>query len=277
MSNTEEPAEVVPINAKTKLEWWEEIALPKWSCLVVSGEPVTEEEAAEIIIRTDGLYWIANDTDMVREMYQVLGVEVGDHGWPVSGALDGIRKELMVIETIEYLKNQRIISAWVGGPHGWCDWNGTIGCNTFNIGKYPSIAAVLDEWKQIAHAFSWLTLRSQLFSGAQCEPSVIPLIEFNIHGGTAVIVDDQPPNIEKLATPTNVPQSAMLAVIMSPAGLRERGRTPEDLARAVEIVRERLKETEDGVTVLGRFERDDDEPTVSSERREVFADETSET
>ena len=106
MTETEEPAGApthwaTETKPETEKHWWETLVLPKWSALVVSGEPIDEEQALEVIVRTDGLYWIGNDTSMAREMYKALGVGVGDHGWPITEELDKLRKEIKVIDHLQ--------------------------------------------------------------------------------------------------------------------------------------------------------------------------------
>ena len=44
------------------------IALPKWSAMVVKGKSVTEEQAAEIIVRTDSAYFNNNDEEFCKKL-----------------------------------------------------------------------------------------------------------------------------------------------------------------------------------------------------------------
>ena len=60
-------------------------------------------------------------------------------------AFSTLKKDISHIE-LEYLSNHRIVSSWIGGPHGWCNWEGNIGCNNYNIGKHPSCKEVYNEW-----------------------------------------------------------------------------------------------------------------------------------
>jgi hypothetical protein len=43
--------------------------LPKWPGLLVVGKPVTREQAMEIIIRTDSLWFSTNDYKFSKECY----------------------------------------------------------------------------------------------------------------------------------------------------------------------------------------------------------------
>jgi hypothetical protein len=88
---------------------------------------------------------------------------------------------------LHYLHNSRIASSWVGGPHGWCDWSGAITSANYNIGKWPSVREVFDDWSAIAAAFPFLRLWSQLYSGETCEDGTTPLVEFVIGEGKATV------------------------------------------------------------------------------------------
>ncbi len=144
----------------------------KWPRLLVVGEPVTEAQADEILIRTDSWYLGGNDREWERTLHEV----AAEFGWPpepdrrTSAAYARIaqyraahewQRALGILE-LGYLHNARIASSWVGGPHGWCDWSGRIGCSTFNVGKWPSSDEITDDWQAIAEAFPYLDLTAQL-------------------------------------------------------------------------------------------------------------------
>lgn len=137
----------------------------KWPRLLVVGEPVTERQANEIIIRTtnwSGLF--TNDKTWERGVSAVLTKfghpGLGHHSTGWSDAVVAWQERIGALDLF-YLNNNRIMSAWYGGPHGWCDWNGDIGCTTWNIGKWPSNLEVSEDWRAIAAAFPYLELRAQ--------------------------------------------------------------------------------------------------------------------
>lgn len=137
--------------------------LTKWPRLLVTGNPVTKEQANEILIRTQCWVPFTNDMAWEQELADILAAHNGptrsrSWGW------DGIREWKTRIQALNlgYLHNDHIASAWWGGPHGWCDWNGTIGCTTWNIGKWPTVEEVTDDWQNIAAAWPFLHLRAQL-------------------------------------------------------------------------------------------------------------------
>ena len=156
--------------------------LPKWPALLVVGEPVTKKQAAEIIIRTQHFFFNTNDRVFQDQLQEAVGLD-GDYDFDKIGKRYTEYKCL----NIEFLVNSRIVSCYIGGPHGWCNWDGAIGCSSYNIGKWPTIEDVLAEWKTIAAAFPFLKLKSQLFSGEHDEEELKPVIQFNIADGQATI------------------------------------------------------------------------------------------
>lgn len=186
------------------------LSLPKWPAMVVVGRPVTREQAMEIIIRTDDLYFSSNDhrfNKQLNEYFFDVKIEVDGYS-----ALDAaIRTKLGLSSdnqhkfyhevydytgnkrlevgqlNLDYLRNSRIVSSWIGGAHGWCDWNGNILCDNYNIGKWPSVKEVYNEWKIIAKAFPYLDLTCQLMNHeASCEDMVdnpSPIVDFIVKNG----------------------------------------------------------------------------------------------
>lgn len=169
----------------------------KWPRLLVVGDAVTKEQADEILIRTNqwhGLF--SNDKEWLAIVRQVAN-EYGrpaelDHAAVNAGAalarmraMDAWEKSLGILE-LSYLSNWRIMSCWFGGPYGWCDWDGTIGASTFNIGKWPSTAEVTEEWQAIATAFPFLNLRAQCLED---EGAGAVAGTWTVAGGTVDYVD----------------------------------------------------------------------------------------
>jgi hypothetical protein len=162
--------------------------LPKWPAIVVVGENVTLEQASEIIIRTNGGLWFScNDHEWEKMLYEALNVKLtGDYPRPDYADLELAQGVYSVLEEVEYLSNDRIASCYVGGPNGWCDWDGTIGVNDKNIGKWPSCEDVFEEWKTIARAFPFLNLQCQLFDKEHCEDNPQVLIQFDVADANVV-------------------------------------------------------------------------------------------
>lgn len=214
-----------------------QISLPKWPALTVVGEKVTPEQAMQIIIRTNGGVWFSsNDKEFTRDLYKALGVETDESGHPRDyTALDAVEERYQIISPLEYLCNQQIVSAFIGGPHGWCNWNGDIFCNSYNIGKWPDAEVVLNEWAKIAEAFPFLSLKSQLFSGEVGDPDsvVVPVVEFQVsHGEVTAFL----PEGTLVPTVSNISVSAVSSLIILPAiSRREQGCTLDQFRQALEL------------------------------------------
>lgn len=222
--------------------------LTKWPLLVVEGDRVTGEQANEILIRTNSWMYGCNDKAWERTVGEIVGLPAEPDYYRLAPddfaermrlvnerqAIEREFNEALGILDLEYLYNQRIMSAWIGGPKGWCDWDGQIACNTYNIGKYPDSSEVEAEWAAIAEAFPYLRLRAQLFPD---EGEVItPAVEYRVAEG----------RVEVVVAPTDVltgrPDNSIADDFIDQVRFgfrpgRERGVSVERLVAAVEQVR----------------------------------------
>lgn len=208
-----------------------QVTLPKWPALTVLGTPVTQEQAAEIIIRTNDWGSSCNDPDWEMTVWQTAGFEIKKHSpnlieipWDSRHRTE---KELRVL-SLNYLCNYRIMSNWIGGTHGWCDWNGDIRSCNYNIGKWPTEQEVLDEWKAIAYHFPFLSLRAQLWSGEASGEGIYPVCEFVVRGGRASQVEPD----GRVLRPEYLEINAGVLSLN-----REHGCDQETLEKAVSLVR----------------------------------------
>ncbi|HEY9372556.1 hypothetical protein [Streptomyces sp.] len=212
--------------------------LTKWPRLLVVGEPVTREQANEILIRTDSWRFFLND-----QAWETAVCDLGDeYGMPVDSmrrlkpgeyserwrdieADKQARRERMGILDLHDLANHRIGSSWIGGPHGWCDWDGKIGCSNYNIGKWPTVEDVTEDWQAIAAAFPYLNLHAQVVTD-EGEGEVAAT--WAVRDGEAALVEP----VERIvdAEPDDV--EGMVFGLMFNAG-RERGVSLERLRAAL--------------------------------------------
>lgn len=169
------------------------VNLNKWPAMLVVGEKVTVEQAIEINFRTACSYWSSNDKDFLAFIAEVIGANVGNYR--NVEFTDEIREAWGHIP-LEYLSNSNIVSSYIGGPHGWCSWDGEIFSNSYNIGKWPTVREVYDDWCRIAEAFPFLNLRCQLMSGECSEERLTALVEFVVKDGAVeVLIPDATPMI----------------------------------------------------------------------------------
>lgn len=183
-----------------------DIELPKWPAMAVVGKPVTKEQAEDILIRTDCNFpdftHAGNNRRTAKEFNEVFGIPMEDlvdlsekdqnERW--KEMMGRVNKAQEISERYKklrlyYLSNDRIISAYIGGPRGWCDWSGNIYSTNFNIGKWPSIGQVKDEWETILKAFPFLDLKCQLFNGETSEENLQPVVEYVVRKGKVEVVE----------------------------------------------------------------------------------------
>jgi hypothetical protein len=213
------------------------LVLPKWPAFAVKGEQVTEDQAHEILFRTNSWPSSCNDDEwekIVNETTECPSYPDGAEGWREYGDLAEAWNEKYKILELEYLRNSRVMSAYVGGPHGWCNWDGQIGCDSYNIGKWPSVENVYEEWSRIAEAFPYLDLRCQLWSGEQCQTDegIRPVVEFKVKDGKVVM--SLPGEPISVVDRSHEEMISILEGLHNPE--REHGCTVDNLRRAMEII-----------------------------------------
>ncbi len=196
--------------------------LPKWPAITVIGDDVSQVQAAEILIRTDGhmpdFEYATNSRSLNERLSEIFGLPIHrlDHSStsveerfdimvPHWNAVSRLRKRLKILE-LEYLSNYQIASSYIGGPHGWVDWYGRVMYSGHNIGKWPSIETVAKEWVTIAKAFPFLNLRCQLYDRESCEVGAEPVVTFEVENGKVAarkpgkeIIEVDEPDFETMA------------------------------------------------------------------------------
>lgn len=186
------------------------VGLPKWPQMLVAGKKITEEQAKEIIFATDRAlintsgyngndreyekyfaelthysrfnmnYNFKHETDEERD----LAISNRKNIW---AATEEFEKRAGFLRT-EYVYNAFAISAFVYGPAGWCHPDGTISF-VHNVGKWPSVKEVFDEWVLIATRWPFLDLTVTLMSGESCEDLTAPLVTFIVSEGKVNAVE----------------------------------------------------------------------------------------
>lgn len=148
----------------------------KWPRLIVVGERITPAQAEQVIVRTDSGYLHCNDREWEKAARKIMGLydfmedrdesRLDERGYIPSG-INREREARTALGMLElhYLHNTQIAGAWLGGgTQGWCHWDGRVGSANWNIGKWPSVEEVTEDWKEIAKIFPFLDLRCQVAS-----------------------------------------------------------------------------------------------------------------
>lgn len=166
-----------------------DVGLPKWPQMRVWGPSITPEQAREIIIRTDQFWqgYGGNDHDFQRRLCAAVGfpyMDYGDRNMDWRAASDGqerFRASIGYVGT-EYVHNGWISNAFIFGPSGWCHPDGTIHF-VHNVGKWPSVREVMEDWAVIAQEWPFLDLDACLMSGEGCEDDARPLVTIQVRAG----------------------------------------------------------------------------------------------
>lgn len=166
-------------------------SLPKWPEMRTIGAPITPKQARNIIMRTDAClsYFSGNNREWLSAVANIIGLKYSEK-YPnyEHDDLEKIRNKINFIY-VEYIMPDRISSSYIGGPNGWVDWNGNIGESGHNIGKWPDVKTVFEEWGAIANAFPFLDMRCQLFDKEGCEDNSNAVIEYVIKNGEVNVVE----------------------------------------------------------------------------------------
>lgn len=140
----------------------------KWPVLVVAGDDVTPEQAAEIIVATTiwdlTLTFQGADLEWSAKTAAAMGVfrEDLESSFVDRDSIDRFF-ERIGFEQVEYAHNDRILPPQGEASNGWLSLDGRVGtCGTYFASKWPRPEDVDAEWRRIAARFPYLNLRAQL-------------------------------------------------------------------------------------------------------------------
>jgi hypothetical protein len=144
--------------------------------------------------------------------------------------MEEYKQRFHVLE-LEYLGNQLFASCYIGGPHGWCDLKGNIFQSDKNVGKWPSVGEVLEDWAKIAERLPFLSLRAQLFNYEAGEDTLEDrpreaVVEYVVKDGGVTL---RYPGEEITYKSRNVVEEFIQDVSQRGLLSRERGISKEDL------------------------------------------------
>jgi hypothetical protein len=199
------------------------LGLPKWPQHYVTGNPVTVDQAKEIIRRTDSFFvsgyggnnhaydgWVRKHLGMAPRLWDRPSRSFPKDDAPqaekdadlaarrAENAEDRRLRELFekrwhLLQTA-YVRNSWVSSSFVGGPYGWCHPDGQIGF-VDNIGKWPTIESVLNDWKLLAEAFPFIDIGATLYDGESCEDGTRPVVSIVVRDSKVTLVDPAETNV----------------------------------------------------------------------------------
>jgi hypothetical protein len=181
------------------------LGLPKWPKHYVTGAPLSVEQSKEIIRRTDAFFLYnsgGNNHDYDNWVREQLGMQPDHLDRPVGFSwAQQWEKELQwrqkwgCVET-SFVENWWLSSSFVGGPHGWCHPDGAIGFID-NVGKWPGVKDIFDDWKTLAAAFPFLDIGATLFDREECEEGLQKVVSIRVLGGMVALVDPLENDVHK--------------------------------------------------------------------------------
>lgn len=161
----------------------------KYVKMLVTGEKVTIAQAKEIIRRTDMFFLSSSD------YYSGNNEEFSDKWKELSGKLkhnetnekiDSKFDRLWGSLYLNYCYNDWASSSYIYGPCGWCNPNGSIFFSD-NIGKWPTVDSVAQEWKILLTEFPFLKVNVTLYGNAQHYTRINPIVSMTVGNNKIVI------------------------------------------------------------------------------------------
>lgn len=151
------------------------IDTPKFCHLLIKGDNVLVDQAKEIILRTDrfltSITCIVSDERFACNYRAMSGLaslskrsgffsrhDTVSHDWDAEKAL----KAKLGVVSLNCVISDMASSCYALGPQGFCQPDGRIVFSD-NIGKYPSVKDLYEDFVALAQAFPFLTLRASLF------------------------------------------------------------------------------------------------------------------
>lgn len=189
--------------------------LPKWPQMLVTGTTLPVEQALEIIRRTDSFFiWGGGNDHAFNDQAKAFVRQPeapfrsspewknrSEEEWSeafrkfFNEEIPAWKGKWGFINT-QYVINSWISCAYIGGPHGWCHPDGTIGYSN-NVGKWPSVKEVFEEWKMLAEAFPFIEVEATLMDREYCEEDPQPVVSFLIRNGAVMLVDPAERNLHE--------------------------------------------------------------------------------
>jgi hypothetical protein len=184
--------------------------LPKWPQMLVTGKPVTIEQAKDIIFATDTTLtstWVigGNDRDFSNWFKEITGYgKINSDNWRTKKPYSEMSAEEQkadrdlqnrvwrageaVRERADFLGTTYVSNSWadcsfIFGPHGWCHPDGNISYID-NVGKWPSVEEIFNDWTKIAKRWTFLDLHVTLMNAESCDAATsAAVVTFHVHDG----------------------------------------------------------------------------------------------
>lgn len=174
--------------------------LPKWPKMYVTGVSISPLQAMEIIRRTDSFFYGYDGNnkelnELVQEMVSLPTINSYKNYEDYDSDKEKWEKNWGLIHCY-YVENGWISNCFILGAHGWCHPNGKIGYST-NVGKWPDIKDIYQEWTLIAETFPYLELGITLYDGEWSEEDIKPVVSMKVKNGKVNLIDPEEENVHE--------------------------------------------------------------------------------
>lgn len=187
--------------------------LPKWCGSFATGEPVTPEQAREVVFRTDiavvqmrkgpfsghfGWHDLPGYLDEYRYEAEADDLLAGagppsgyDRGTARYDAREAWLREMRVLAT-NHVHVDWLYSASSEGPSGWVSPQGRIDHQGWDVGKWPTGETLLEDWREIAAAFPFLDLVWSVYDPLATRDRPVMLADFVVADGRVELRSPDP-------------------------------------------------------------------------------------
>ena len=172
----------------------------KYPRILVTGFPITIEQAKEIIRVTDSFYtWMrGGDKEYISQIVHQMRFPIlnDDITTPDMEKIVEWKKRWGILPGI-HAQNHWIGKTMIdtrpgGSARGWCHIDGTIG-RDFNSGKWPDAEEIYLSWRNVAERFPFLDLGISIYDDT-CHKE-FPEFSFKIRNGLLKIIDSLQNNV----------------------------------------------------------------------------------
>jgi hypothetical protein len=172
------------------------VGLPKWPAVRIWGQPVSQDLAGEIVIRTSRMWadhGIGCDPLWKQKLCKLLNLDEIDWG-SSTGAIRRAMKSWQDIQVdTGILDLDLFCNVWLNhspmfASRGWCSPQGAVRFDR-NVGKWPTLEQIAGEWSKISQAWPSLNLEICVMNGELCEQNISSVAVLNVENGQVQVHD----------------------------------------------------------------------------------------
>lgn len=195
-----------------------DVDLDRWNAVYITGQSVSRSTAREILMRTDrnirSMRLSTNAHEFKAHVSNAFGwsvVQAWGDAWhrlsdderdqfrTITGAntpweIDDLFAERVGTIPLSTMETDLLCSCYVGGPTSWITPNGTIFLTDKNLGKWPEVKSIAEDWAALAEKFHELDLVCTVMDGEWCsDERLSPVVQYVVKSGAVTV---QPPVME---------------------------------------------------------------------------------